>query len=262
MKKILNGADLNNQRIANLADPSANTDAANKQYVDNLARGLVIKNAVRAASTANINLAAPGATIDGVAMAVNDRFLAKDQATGAQKGIYVWNGAAVAATRADDADTGTELRPGTIVYVAEGTVNGDKSFAIVSDAAITIGTSDMTWSQFGGGSSYTAGNGIQISSNTISVLAAGGGGLIVNGSGVGIDTSVVTRKSAANIGNGAASVIAHVHNLGTKDVTVSLRESATDAGVDTDWVATDINTVTYTFPSAPTAAQYRSLVTG
>jgi hypothetical protein len=195
-------------------------------------------------------------------MAVGQRFVAPVQTTVVQKGIYVWNGAAIPATRSLDADDGTELRPGTIVYVTEGTVNGDKSFAITSDAAITIGTSDMTWSQFGGGSSYTQGNGIQISASVISAIAAAGGGLVVGGSGIGIDTAVVTRKSAANIGNGAATSIAHVHNLGTKDVTVTLRETATDIGVDTDWVATDINTITFTFPTAPSASQYRSLVTG
>ena len=150
-RKVLTGIDNNNQRGINFADPAAATDAANRQYVDNLVRGLVIKDAVRAASTATINLAAPGATIDGVAMAANDRFLAKDQATGAEKGLYIWNGAAAAATRTLDADTGTELRPGTTVFVTEGTVNGDKQFVITSDTAITIGTTAHTWALFGGG---------------------------------------------------------------------------------------------------------------
>ena len=37
-------------------------------------------------------------------MLTNDRFLAKDQTTGTQKGFYQWNGSGVAATRTLDAD--------------------------------------------------------------------------------------------------------------------------------------------------------------
>lgn len=261
-RKHMNGIDLNNQRGVNVGDPSAATDIANKQYVDNVARGLVIKDSVRVASTANINLAAPGATIDGVAMAANDRFLAKDQTTGAEKGIYIWNGAAAAATRALDADNGTELRPGTTVYVNEGTVNGDKQFVITSDTTIVIGTSNMTWSVFGGGTTYTASNGVLLTGSNFTGVVVASGGLTVGASGFAIDTSVVGRKAAANIGNGALSVIAVTHNLGTKDVTLSMRETATDAVVDTDWVATDINTVTFTFPAAPSNNQYRCVIMG
>ena len=52
--KVMNGLDLQSQKIIALADPSANTDAANKQYVDNVARGLMWKAPVRAASTTTI----------------------------------------------------------------------------------------------------------------------------------------------------------------------------------------------------------------
>ena len=119
--KVMNGLDLQSQKVVNLADPSANTDAANKQYVDNVARGLMWKAPVRASATANVVLAAPGATFDGVTLAANDRVLLKAQTTGSENGIWVWTGAAAALTRATDADTGTELAPGTSVTVTEGT---------------------------------------------------------------------------------------------------------------------------------------------
>jgi hypothetical protein len=259
-KKFGNGIDLQNQKLVALGDPTAATDGANKQYVDNVARGLSWKEAARAASTGNITIAAPGATIDGVAMAANDRFLAKDQTTGAEKGIYVWNGAAVAATRAIDADTGTELRPGTAVTVTEGTVNADKVFMIISDAAITIGTTDQTWSQFGGGNTYTAGNGINIAGNTISVTPSASGGLIVDGTGVKVDGSVIERKFNGVLPSG--TVCAVTHNIGTKDVAVELREIAGDAGWETDWVATDVNTVTFTFATAIGANTFRAHISG
>jgi hypothetical protein len=149
--KVMNGLDLQSQKVVNLADPSANTDAANKQYVDNVARGLMWKAPVRAASTTNISTAAPGATIDGVTLAANDRVLLKDQSTASQNGLWVWNGAAAALTRAVDGDGSVELAPGTAVTVTEGTVNGDKVWMITSDAAITVGTTSQTWGQLGGG---------------------------------------------------------------------------------------------------------------
>jgi hypothetical protein len=265
-RKFLNGIDLNNQRATGFADPVGPTDGANRQFVENIARGMTYKEAVRAASTANINLAAPGATVDGVALTASDpilgRFLAKDQTTGAEKGIYIWNGAAVPATRSLDADTGTELRPGTTVFVTEGTLNADKQFVITSDVAITIGTTAMTWTVFGGGTTYTASNGAVMVGSDVRGVVVASGGLIVGASGFAIDTSVVSRKVSGSMGNGALTVIPVTHSLGTKDVSVTMREVATDAVLDTDWVATDINTVTFTFATAPTASQYRWTIQG
>lgn len=261
-KKVLNGLDLQSQKIIGLADPSASTDAANKQYVDNVARGISWKAPVRAATTTNGTLAtafANGQSIDGVTLATNDRILIKNQTTASENGIYTVNASGVP-TRSIDADNGNELAPGTSVTVTEGTTQADKVFLIVSDAAITIGTTAQTWGVLGGGSSYTGGNGISIAGSVIS--AVGTTGVTVTGSGIGIDTSVVARKFSSNVGNGSLTSIAVAHNLGTKDVTVSLREVASDAGVITDWVATDTNTVTLVFAVAPASNAYRVTVAG
>jgi hypothetical protein len=261
-KKVLNGLDLQSQKIIGLADPSANTDAANKQYVDNVARGISWKAPVRAATTTNGALAtafANGQSIDGVSLATGDRLLIKNQTTASENGIYTVN-ASGAPTRAIDADNGNELAPGTSVTVTEGTTNADRVFLIVSDAAITIGTTAQTWGVLGGGSSYTGGNGISVAGSVIS--AVGTTGVTVTGSGIGIDTSIVARKFSANVGNGSLTSIAITHNLGTKDVAVSLREVSSDAGVITDWVATDTNTVTLTFAVAPASNAYRVTVAG
>lgn len=260
--KVMNGLDLQSQKIANLADPSANTDAVNKQYVDNVARGLQWKAPVRAATTTNGTLAsayANGQSIDGVTLATGDRILIKNQTAAEENGIYVVN-ASGAPTRASDADTNGELAPGTAVSVIEGTANADKAFMIISDAAITIGTTAQTWGQLGGGTTYNGGNGINVAGSVISAVAHTG--IAVTGSGIAVDTGVVARKYSANVGNGSLTSIAVTHNLGTKDVTVSLREVASDAGVITDWVATDTNTVTLTFAVAPASNALRVTVTG
>jgi hypothetical protein len=258
--KIMNGLDLQSQKIVSLADPSANTDAANKQYVDNVARGLQWKAPVRAASTANVTVASPGATLDGVALAVNDRVLLKNQTAAAENGIYAWTASGSPLTRSTDADTSGELAPGTSVSVSEGTTNADKVFMIISDAAITIGTTSQTWGQLSGGSSNTAGNGINIAASVISAVAAASGGISVGAGGISVDNSIVTRKFSGNVGNGSLTSIAVAHGLGTQDVNVSVRDSATNAGVLVDWTATDTNTVTLTFAVAPASNAYRVTV--
>ena len=260
--KVMNGLDLQSQKVINLADPSANTDAANKQYVDNVARGLSWKAPVRVATTANGTLAtafANAQSVDGVTLVTGDRILLKNQTTGSENGIYTVN-ATGAPTRAVDADTNGELAPGTSVSVTEGTTNADKVFMIISDVAITIGTTSQTWGQLGGGTTYTGGNGISVAGSVISAVQ--NTGIIVNGSGIGIDTSIVARKFSANIGNGASTSIAVTHNLGTKDVKVTVRTVADDSHVLADVVSTDVNNVTVTFATAPATNAYRVTVVG
>lgn len=261
--KVTNGLDLQNQRVVNVGDPSANTDATNKQYVDNVARGLDWKQPVRAASTGNITVSGPGTTIDGVSLTNGDRVLLKNQTAGAENGIYTFNGSAAALTRTLDADNGTELKPGTSVTVTEGTVNGDKVYLITSDAAITIGTTASTWGVLGGGGqAYVGINGVAVSGANISGVVKSGGGLGVDSAGFFIDTSVVSRKIAGNMGNGTLTSIAVTHNLNSTDIQVQVQIASTKEFVLADWVATDANNVTFTFPSAPAANFYRWIIQG
>ncbi len=294
--KVMNGLDLQGQRIVNMGDPSANTDAATKQYVDGLVNGLSWKDSVRAATTAADTLAssfANGSVIDGVTLATGDRILIKNQAAGAENGIYTVN-ATGAPTRATDADTATEIRQAT-VYIEEGTTLQDTAWTLTTNAPITLGTTSLTFAQFGaGGTAYSAGNGLQLVSTTFSVLAngtsidvgasgiklaaaAGGNGLTVNGTtgvidigaGTGItvnadtiqvDTTVVVRKFAASIGTGAATSLAITHNLGTRDITWACYDNTGFADVLVDAVRTDANTLTLTFAVAPATNAYRVVV--
>lgn len=260
--KVMNGLDLQGQRITGLGDPSGATDAATRQYVDNVARGLTWKAPARAAATGNVNIASPGATMDGVALVSGDRVLLMNQSTQSQNGIYVWNGAATPLTRPVDADTDGELAPGTAVSVTAGTVNGDKTFVIISDTPIVIGTTAMVWSPIGGGTPYTASNGVALSGQNFSGVVAPGGGLLVGAAGFSIDTSVIARKVSGALGNGSLTTIAVTHNLNTKDVQVELRLVATDEVVIADWVATNVNTVTFSFGVAPATGAIRYSIMG
>ena len=146
----------NGQLITSVGTPSASTDATNKQYVDNLTAGLAWKDSVRIASTANLGLTGLTA-IDGVTPIANDRILVKNQSAPAQNGIYT--AAAGAWTRSTDSDIEAELVNAT-VFVSEGTTLGDTAWVMTTNAPITVGTTALTWVQFGAGQVYTAGAGL------------------------------------------------------------------------------------------------------
>jgi hypothetical protein len=110
-------------RIINLPAGTATGHPVTFEQLNAAIEGISWKDSVRVATTVNVTLTAPGATIDGVTMASNDRFLVKDQSTAAQNGIYIWNGAASTATRALDASVYAELEA-AVVQVEEGTGNG------------------------------------------------------------------------------------------------------------------------------------------
>ncbi len=140
------------QTVTLAADPTASLHAATKQYVDNLAAGLDIKPSVRVATTANITLSG-AQTIDGISVVAGDRVLVKDQSTASQNGIYVC--ASGSWTRATDMDAWTEV-PGANVWVEVGTANADKAFVCTADAGGSLGSTSITWTQFGGTGAYQA----------------------------------------------------------------------------------------------------------
>jgi len=159
---------------AKVATPTDSNHIATKGYVDAARQGLDVKQSVRVATTAAINLSSDlnnGDTIDGVTLVTGDRVLVKNQSTALENGIYVAT-ASGAASRSSDAngtaDTG-ELKSGTFTFVEEGTVNSDKGFVVSTNGTITIDSTGIEWTQFSGAGSFTAGDGISQSGNTINV---------------------------------------------------------------------------------------------
>lgn len=260
--KVLSTLNMTSQKIISLADGSNPTDAVNKQQLDNVAAGQSWKQPVRAATTTAGTLAtafANGQTIDGVALTTGARILIKDQAAGAENGIYTVN-AAGAPTRATDADTTAELNSAT-AYVIAGTVNADKAFTQTANDAV-VGTTVLAWAQVGGGTAYTAGNGLSLNGTTFAVLPKAGGGLLVDGTGVSVDTafSGLAKRYSATIGDGTATSIAVTHNLGTKDITWSVQDVTTGEFYLVDAVATSATVLTLTFAVAPGSASIRVVV--
>ena len=239
--KITNHLDANSFRVNNLSDPASAQDAATKAYVDALIQGLKWKDPVRAATTANITLSG-AQTIDGVAVVAGDRVLVKNQTTASANGIYV--AASGSWIRAADYDASAEVL-GSACFVSEGTTLGNSVWLLTTDAPITLGTTSLTYTQIGSGTSYTGGTGINVAGSVIS-----------------IDTAVTARRATAAIGDGSSTTLTFTHNLNTRDIVVSVYDAATYTGVLCDWVANGVNTVQLTFGTAPTAGQYRVTVVG
>jgi hypothetical protein len=300
-------------KLTNLATPVASTDAANKQYVDDVAQGLNIHAASYAATTANLNAtysngsSGVGATLtnagtqaafttDGTTPSLNDRILVRLQTTQSQNGIYTLTTVGSGSTnwvltRATDFDTSTEIAGGDFTFVDNGTTLANTGWVNV-DEVTTVGTDPIVFQQFSGAGTYTASNGVVLNGTVFSFdprtgyglqtgasgaeiklattsglnlttdLAVGAGnGISVLTNTVAIDSTVVVSKYAANVGDGTATSYTITHNLGTRDVIVSVYEgSGSYAEVICDVNHATTNTITLLFSVAPTLNQYRVVV--
>lgn len=91
-------------------------------------------------------------TADGESPTVNARIFVPFQTAGAENGIYVLStvgdgGTAAVLTRASDFDTADEINAGDTVSVVAGTLYGGTTWMMTQTAAITVGTTDITWQQ-------------------------------------------------------------------------------------------------------------------
>lgn len=249
---------MGSQRLTNLGAPSTANDAARLADVQAAQQGIDVKPSVRAASTANVTVSSPGASIDGVTLTNGDRVLLKNQTTQSENGLWQWNGAASAMTRTSDAITAN-----TFVFVEEGTSNADSAWVVTTNGPITVGTTALTWAQFGAAASYQAGAGLTLTGNTIDVVAADGSitvaadsitvGLVpIAKGGTAATTAAAARANLAAVTAYSADsptltagVTTNItHNLGTQDVSVYVREATGGKGrIILDEAVVDNNTI-------------------
>jgi hypothetical protein len=148
--------------------PIANTDIANKQYVDAVAQGLNPKQAVKCATTANITLSGLQ-TIDTYTTLAGDRVLVKNQSTASENGIYVAGSSTW--LRATDMDTWSEV-PGAYTVILYGN-QAQTGWVSTSADTGTINVTAITFVQFSGSATYYAGTGLSLAANTFSITNTG-----------------------------------------------------------------------------------------
>lgn len=231
----------NGQKATNLGAPISANDAVRLTDLQAVQNGTDWKVSVRAATTVNITLSGLQ-TLDGISLTAGQRALVKNQTTGSENGIYLV--ASGAWTRTADATTGT-LSSGAATFVEEGSTQADTQWILSTNDPIVVGTTSLLFTQFGSATTYTGGTGISVVGTVISV-----------------DTTVVVRKFSATFGDGSSTSISLTHSLGTKDVTVSVRQVSDDAFVDCEIVSTSTTQTTFSFTVAPALNSLRAVIHG
>jgi len=168
-KTLGSNLDAGTYTITNLGTPNNSTDAATKGYVDAVSEGLHVHEAARVAIQGNISIAnglENGDTAGGVTLVTGDRVLVKDQTNPAENGIYVVQ-ASGQALRATDFDTATEVDSGDFIFVSSGTYANTGWVQTLKPA--TIGTDALSFTQFSGAGTYTAGNGLLLDGTVFTI---------------------------------------------------------------------------------------------
>ena len=192
-----------------------NTQAlATRGFVESVAAGLDPKDSCKVATTANITLSGTQ-TIDGVSVSADDRVAVIAQSNAVENGIYIC--AAGSWSRSSDMAAGANAA-GASFFVEQGTTNGDKGFVCTSNkAADVVGTNSLSFSQYTGVASITAGaalsktgdqldvevddSSIEISSDALRVKAAGITDAMLAGS---ISNSKLTNSTISGIALGSS----------------------------------------------------------
>lgn len=175
--------------IGGLPKPAADNDAARKQYVDAMEQGLDPKDSVVAATdgtAVDLTSSTDPNPIDGVTLSDGDRVLLKDQTDATENGIY----SAVTATdpttwtRTEDFDDDADVTDNAYTFVERGSANVNEGWAVITNDPITVGSTNIVWSQFSGAGQITAGDGLSKTGDTLAAVVSdyAGTGLTDDGS--------------------------------------------------------------------------------
>jgi len=177
--------------LTSVADPTSPQDAATKNYVDASVQGLTPKPTATWATTAALPAATYGngasgvgstltasangaVSVDGSTPAVGDIVLVKNQAAGAQNGLYIVTQVGDAThpfilTRHVDMDTAAEFAGAFVPVGAGGATNANTLWLANPSGTVTVGSTAIPFTQLNSATSYVNGTGITITGNQIAV---------------------------------------------------------------------------------------------
>jgi hypothetical protein len=197
--------------------------------------GLNAQIPVNYASTANLSVtynngaSGVGATLtattngvfslDGASPAATQRVLIKDQTANLQNGVYTVTVVGTILTpfiltRATDYDQSSEIAAGDGFYVISGSTLNNTTWVQQTPAPVTLGTTGITFLQFGAGGAptglpkqpYTANTALYANSSTTLTL----GVLPVTAGGTGANTAVTALNNLGGVSTGKAIAMAIV----------------------------------------------------
>ena len=188
--------NMNDFHIINLSNPNGSKDAATKEYVDEVAQGLKARTSAKVLTdfnlvanydngnagvgstlTATTNVEFP--TIDGVSglNVESTRVLVIGQDDAIENGLYVLDQIGITGTqpwvlrRCQECDESSEI-PGSFVFIKEGDVYGSTGWVAIVELPFTIGSDPITWTQFSGSGTFTAGEGLTLTGTEFSINTA------------------------------------------------------------------------------------------
>ncbi len=153
------------------------------------------KQSVRVATTANITLSG-NQTIDGTLTLTGDRVLVKNQSTASENGVYIT--ATGAWSRSGDLDASAEFGNGQMIFVEEGSAQGESVWLLTTDGSITVGSTSLAYARLGRAGQATPGN--YGSATQIPVFTLNSDGTISS-----VTNTTLTESQALTAGDGSGS---------------------------------------------------------
>lgn len=183
-----------------------------------------VKRTVRVATTGAIALSGVQ-SIDGVAVVAGDRVLVKDQAAGAQNGIYTV--AAAAWVRALDMNESAECTPGHLVLVENGAANAGSIWQLSNVTLPTLGTTPLVYARMYGKTGVGAGTYRSVTVDVQGRVVAGSNPNTLSGYDI---SDAYTQAQVNNLLNSKANKATTLGGYGITDAISNFASAPTDIG--------------------------------
>ena len=217
-----------------VGNPVNANHAANKAYVDSIGTGITPKGGANAATTGTLPTYIPTSTTltgsvngvlpaqDGVTLTVGQKLLVHNEVSNQYNGLYTVTDVGSVSTpyvltRTSNMDAWDEL-PRATVFISGGSTQAGYTYYCTVATGGTLGTTPVTFEIFSIGSVYTAGAGIDITGNSISIDSLS----IVN--------SMVSASAAIDLTKLAATTAARALVSDASGYIVASATTATEIG--------------------------------